>query len=126
MTFGDRLRLARENAGYGQAELGMACGWGEGAQPRVSQYEGGTREPILADIEKMASVLGASPEEIAFGSTGLRPEEQELLQAWRLADGDAKLAFRGLVLTILKKKKPRKGGEPKLKAISPVGTSARG
>jgi transcriptional regulator with XRE-family HTH domain len=114
MTFGKRLKSARETAGYSQAEFGEACGWAS-AQPRVANYEADSREPTLADIIKMAKVAGIPPEELAFGAIGLTQDEAELVQAWRLSDGDGKEAFRAIVKV---SRRPRRHKRTNLKDVS--------
>lgn len=109
MAFKDRLKLARENAGYIQGDLAKLCGWDSG-QSRIANYESGDREPTLNDIEKLARALGLPPEELAFASVGLSEDELNLVQAWRLADADAKNVFRQLM---------KISGRPKNKRQSP-------
>lgn len=46
----------RNAAGKSQAALAKLCGWS--SQSRVGNYESGTREPTLGDIELMAKALG--------------------------------------------------------------------
>ena len=114
MTLGQRLKAARERAGYTQEQLGEACKWGEDAQSRISNYETDFREPTLADIAKMAEVLGTPPEEIAFASTGLSPDELQLVAAWRLAEREGKDAMRAVTKIA---KRPRIRRRPNLKGV---------
>jgi transcriptional regulator with XRE-family HTH domain len=57
-SLGQRIKRFRKAAGISQAQLADACGWK--SQSRVGNYESGTREPTLADIQTIASALGAS------------------------------------------------------------------
>ncbi len=64
-SFGKRLAERRKQAGLTQLELSVACGWS--TQSRVSNYESAVREPIAADVEKMAAALGTTPSYLLFG-----------------------------------------------------------
>ncbi|KPW26629.1 Prophage PssSM-03, putative phage repressor [Pseudomonas cannabina pv. alisalensis] len=55
-SLGQRLQRLRNAAGKSQAALAKLCGWS--SQSRVGNYESGTREPTLGDIELMAKALG--------------------------------------------------------------------
>ncbi len=55
-SLGQRLQRLRNAAGKSQAALAKLCGWS--SQSRVGNYESGTREPTLGDIEVMAKALG--------------------------------------------------------------------
>ncbi|MEE4341444.1 LexA family transcriptional regulator [Pseudomonas alliivorans] len=55
-SLGQRLQRLRIAAGKSQAALAKLCGWS--SQSRVGNYESGTREPTLGDIELMAKALG--------------------------------------------------------------------
>lgn len=57
-SLGQRIKRFRKAAGISQAQLADACGWK--SQSRVGNYESGTREPTLADIQTIASALGAN------------------------------------------------------------------
>ncbi|WP_223533460.1 MULTISPECIES: XRE family transcriptional regulator [unclassified Pseudomonas] len=57
----ERIKRARKKAGMSQAQLAEACGW---SQSRVGNYEAGTREPSLADIESMAKTLRVDKSEL--------------------------------------------------------------
>ena len=114
MSFGKRLKVARESAGYNQTEFAQACGWAS-AQSRVANYEADNREPTLADIIKMAKIAGVPPEELAFAAIGLTQDEAELIQAWRLSDADGRDAIRALVKV---SKRPRRSKRTNLKDVS--------
>lgn len=57
MTFGERMRRARNAAGLTQPQLAARA---ECTQPRISQYESGARTPSLAMAAKIAQVLDVS------------------------------------------------------------------
>jgi transcriptional regulator with XRE-family HTH domain len=67
-SLGDRLAYFRRLAGLSQRALAAACGWE--SQSRVGNYEAGTREPTLADIEVLARALGISAVVLAYGEIG--------------------------------------------------------
>jgi phage repressor protein C with HTH and peptisase S24 domain len=64
-TLGKRIAYYRKTAGLSQAGLASACGWK--SQSRVGNYESGTREPTLADLEKIASAVGVSVSQLTYG-----------------------------------------------------------
>lgn len=66
MSFGSRLKLARERAKLTQPQLAQKMGWAE-TQSRISQYENDKREPMLRDIERFAEILNISAAALAFG-----------------------------------------------------------
>lgn len=59
-----RIGEARTRAGLSQEKLAEALG---GSQSAVGGYETGKSEPNLAMIEKIGSIVGASPAWLAFG-----------------------------------------------------------
>ncbi|MCY7295114.1 helix-turn-helix domain-containing protein [Alteromonas sp. a30] len=69
MELKDRLILLREKAGLDQATFAFACGW---SKSRYSHYENGRREPKLADLQHISSVLEQylGPHAIVFLVTG--------------------------------------------------------
>lgn len=64
-TLGARIAHYRKAAGLSQAELAKVCGWK--SQSRIGNYEKDTREPTLADLEKIATALGISVPQLAYG-----------------------------------------------------------
>lgn len=64
-TLGKRIAYYRKAAGLSQAALASACGWK--SQSRVGNYESDTREPTLADLEKIAVAVGVSVAQITYG-----------------------------------------------------------
>jgi transcriptional regulator with XRE-family HTH domain len=67
MTLGQNIKRARARAKLRQAELGIACGWGEDSQTRVSNYENDKREPTLNDLRAIARATGCSLMELIEG-----------------------------------------------------------
>ena len=66
-TLGKRIASHRKAAGLSQASLATACGWK--SQSRVGNYESGTREPTLADLEKIAAAVGISVAQLTYGGS---------------------------------------------------------
>ena len=54
-TAGQRVRQAREAAGLTQEQLGLAV---KAAQSTVARWEGSKREPTLAELRRIATVVG--------------------------------------------------------------------
>lgn len=66
-TLGIRIKQARKLAGLNQTELGIACGWGDESQTRVSNYETDKREPTLDDLRAIARATGCTLIELIEG-----------------------------------------------------------
>jgi len=60
-SVGARIKAAREQAVYGQAELARAAGITPNA---LWQIEKGLREPRPATVRKLASALGVEPRDL--------------------------------------------------------------
>jgi transcriptional regulator with XRE-family HTH domain len=60
-TTGERIRQAREQAVWGQAELARAAGLSPAG---LWQIEHGQRQPRPATIRKIAAALGVSPADL--------------------------------------------------------------
>lgn len=65
-SLGQRIKRLRKEAGMSQAQLAEACGWK--SQSRVGNYEAGTREPNLADIDTIAKALQVDQSRILLRS----------------------------------------------------------
>lgn len=65
-TLGARIAVYRKLKNMSQLDLARACGWE--SQSRIGNYEAMTREPTLADIDKLAMALGVSPVTLAYGA----------------------------------------------------------
>jgi len=84
-TPGQRIKSARESAGYKQGEFAKAIGC---AQSTLSEIEkGDSHLPSAKVLQKMTEVLGKSARWIVYGEEGEllipTPEEQEILTAFR-------------------------------------------
>jgi|TARA_Y100001973_G_C5092030_1_gene278016 transcriptional regulator with XRE-family HTH domain len=79
-TFGYRLRYYRLRADLSQSKLSVKCGWST-ANARVGNYEQDKREPTLGDIAILASNLGVTPEELAYGGHQLDQRRVQLSRA---------------------------------------------
>lgn len=58
-TLGKNIKKLRQDKGLTQAALAKRLGWKSG-NSRISQYELGTREPTIGDLERIAEELGTS------------------------------------------------------------------
>lgn len=67
MTLGQNIKKARKLAKLNQTELGVACGWGDESQTRVSNYENDRREPTLDDLRVIARATGCTLMELIDG-----------------------------------------------------------
>lgn len=67
-TLGSRIAYYRKLAGMSQTALASACHWK--SQSRIGNYESDTREPSLADLEKIAKVLGVAVQTLTYGNDG--------------------------------------------------------
>jgi transcriptional regulator with XRE-family HTH domain len=72
--FPQRLRQLRTGAGLSQADLGGLMGR---RQVTVSTWENGTREPSLADLARLAGLLGVTADNLL----GLGPPEPPVVPA---------------------------------------------
>ncbi len=61
-TLSSRIAHYRALAGMSQGQLATACGWA--SQSRIGNYETGTREPKIEDINKIANALSIKPEQL--------------------------------------------------------------
>ncbi|TFH84933.1 LexA family transcriptional regulator [Billgrantia azerbaijanica] len=64
-TLGERIARLRKQKGFTQGTFAEACRWD--SPSRVGNYERNLREPNLADLRKMADVLGVSLMELIEG-----------------------------------------------------------
>lgn len=87
MTFGDRLKMYREEKGYTQEELAEMIGV---AKSTITGYEKGNRKPDVPKIKKLAKALGITGDELL--GTGLQKKtaplySSEALQVAKDYDG---------------------------------------
>lgn len=66
-NIGRNIAKARREAKLTQAGLARACGWGDDAQSRISNYERGRREPMLSELQTIADALGVTLVELIEG-----------------------------------------------------------
>ena len=66
MSFGQRIKAAREQAGITQVELGEKVGVSGVA---IMRYEKGTRQPRLEQFQRIASVLSVDVNWLMHGQT---------------------------------------------------------
>jgi transcriptional regulator with XRE-family HTH domain len=98
-TPGQRIRSARELAGYRQGEFARLIGC---AQSTLSEIETGeSKLPSAGLLSKMVELLGKSERWIIYGEDGEvqkpTPEETDLLNAFRSLPDDVR---QNLVVTI--------------------------
>ena len=55
---GPVIRSLRSQRRITQGELGKLCGFGDSAQGRIANYEAGSREPKINELNTIANVLG--------------------------------------------------------------------
>ncbi len=71
-TLASRIAHYRALAQMSQGQLASACGWA--SQSRIGNYEAGTREPKIDDVNRIAKALSIKPEQLLI-STPLSKEE---------------------------------------------------
>lgn len=64
-TLGLRIKQLRKAKRLSQQALAFACGWE--SQSRIGNYEKGTRQPNLEDLEKIAHALGTTLPDLVAG-----------------------------------------------------------
>ena len=128
-TLGSRIAHFRKQKGLSQRKLATACGWP--SQSRVGNYERGSREPSLDDLDRMANVLGlqlgdllpsnraalriAEPQSAAYPVGGnLTARSREALSAIEQAAREGRLNQSDLILleSIAKRLELANGAEP--------------
>lgn len=85
---GFNLRRRAEALGLSNAEVARRAGLGE---RRYANYVGGTREPDLATLVRIAATLGVTPDQL-LGVAGLQPSsillDRLVLAARAMTDSD--------------------------------------
>ncbi|BAK75410.1 putative phage repressor [Pseudogulbenkiania sp. NH8B] len=79
IKIGKRIAGLRAEKGWSQRDLAKRCGWE--TQSRIGNYEQGTREPSLLDIDTIAKALGITARELLFGSE-TEPTDIGRVTAW--------------------------------------------
>ena len=93
MKIGEQIRIIRKNHGLTQKELGHLS---KTSESTIKQYESGTRQPRLEQLQKIASVFGGSVEDV------FELERPALSQADQVI---INMSLAGLNLTMNKEKK---------------------
>jgi len=78
MLWRQRIADARKAKGWTQQQLAEAIGV---SQSTVAGYEKGPNEPTLSMIEKIAAVLGTTPEHLCFGIQAPLDGEEHPIQS---------------------------------------------
>lgn len=103
-----RLREARKRIGVSQRELGLLMGLAASvAAPRINQYERGSAEPSVEDLQRLAEALGVPAAALVTEDPALH----RLLMAW----ADASSAARAEAIRQLEARVDR-GNRPGLRA----------
>jgi transcriptional regulator with XRE-family HTH domain len=105
-TPGQRIRNARELAGFNQGEFAKAVGC---SQSTLSEIEkGDTKLPSARVLQKMTEVLGKSARWIVYGDEGEllipTPDEQEILTAFRQLTPDTQQHLAQTIKSLAPKK----------------------
>ncbi len=74
-TFPQRLKRLRKKSGFTQDKLATLLGI---TQPSVNKYEAGTKKTLPKQAEKLAEILGVTPEYLLYGR---KPTNKELVTA---------------------------------------------
>lgn len=78
-TFGERLRAARERAGYTQEQLGLELGVGKAA---VSAWENGNAEPQVSRLMALRQLLKISLDALICGEVEYPQMAIDIPQHW--------------------------------------------
>ena len=93
MKIGEQIRTIRKHHGLTQKELGTLS---KTSESTIKQYESGTRQPRLEQLQKIASVFGGSVEDIfELERPKLSPADKIIVD----------MSLAGLNLTMNKEKK---------------------
>lgn len=104
-TAGQRIKAARELAGYNQGEFAKAIGC---SQSTLSEIESGeTKLPSAKHMQKIMEVLGKSERWIIYGEDGdiqtPTSEEQAMLSAFRSLPADVQQSLADTIKTLARK-----------------------
>lgn len=85
MSFGERLKAAREEIGYTQAILGELIGYGNST---ISEYEKGNNKPNLDTFINLCKILDQPPnyflqDEVILKEELLNPEDKRILDRYK-------------------------------------------
>ena len=114
MTFGERLKMYREQRGLTQEQLAEKIGV---AKSTVTGYEKGNRTPDVPKIKKLAAALEVSGDDLLDTGYGtaekptpvsesgpISPERQALLDAVKDVDNDTAKAVLDIIRSVKKKR----------------------
>ena len=88
MTLGDKIRIAREQVGLTQGELGRLCGT---TKQTIYKYESGIVTNIPFDrLEKIASVVGVSSASLLGWEKSEQPTGTDGLSLENVSEDDLK------------------------------------
>ena len=111
MEFGERLAFLRRQAGLTQVSLA------ERAEVHVTQlrrYEGGTTEPTLGALRRLAVALSVSADALVFGEEPRLPADEAirlLFEATVFLDEDEQDHVRALLQAFLARHEAARGEE---------------
>lgn len=91
MSFGDRLRVARQSAGLTQADLGAATGV---SNSYIAHLEKGRRAPTVQIVETLEDRLRLAPGTLEGAEAGSPDSKRRKAQATTLADFERVLMHR--------------------------------
>lgn len=85
MSFGERLKVAREEKGYTQSKLARLIGYGTST---ISEYEKGNNKPNLDVFIKISNILNQPPNYFLQDDTNIReellnPEDKNILDKYK-------------------------------------------
>lgn len=72
MSFGENLKIKREEKGISQSELGDIVGIAQGS---ISKFEEGSKLPNIVNGALIARVLGTTSEALVFGEDIFKDKE---------------------------------------------------
>lgn len=75
MSFGEKLRIKREEKGLSQSELGDIVGI---EQASISKFENGSKLPNVVNGVLIATVLGTTCEDLVFGEDVFKDKGEEV------------------------------------------------
>lgn len=104
-TDGQRIRAARELAGYNQGEFAKAIGCSQSTLYEIESGE--TKLPSAKHMQKIMEVLGKSERWIIYGEDGdiqtPTSEEQAMLSAFRSLPVDVQQSLADTIKTLARK-----------------------
>ncbi len=107
MAFADRLATLRKEKGLTQQQLAEQVGL---HQTQIHRYEGGTSEPSMDALRRLARALAVSVDELVFepSERGADEEFRQHFEALRTFDEDERKIARALLDSLILKHEARK------------------